>query len=96
MQAQKLTIETDGTMRGTVIKINDVQVAGIQQLKFEINGDPTSTISTAIKYWRHCDETSPMVMSTLKDDYASVYSVYITPYTGQLILDEDQIEWVTP
>lgn len=96
MQAQKLTIETDGTIKGTVIKVNDVQVCGIQYLKFEIAADPESSISTFIRYWKHSNETSPMPMSTMKDNYASVYSVYITPYTGNLELEESYIEWVQP
>ena len=96
MNAHRLTIETDGTVAGTVIKIDDVQVGCIQELTFNIKADPDSTISTAIRYWRHEDDTSPMPMATLKTNFASAYSVYVTPYTGQLELDEDQITFVNP
>jgi hypothetical protein len=94
MDVQKLIIETDGTMKGTSIKINGVQVGLVQELTLSIKADPDSMIDSHIKYWRPNGAVGTVALDTLKADYSGIYSVYVTPFTGKLMLDSEPIQFV--
>lgn len=84
MELHKLTIETDGTIDGTTIKIGDDIIAGVQELTLSIKADPISTVQSTLKYWRVIGTTIPLTVEELKNSLVSAYGVYSTPYTGRL------------
>ena len=93
-QINKLSIETDGTVQGTTIKINDEAIGAVQELHLDVRADPTNHIFSTIKYWRKAAAVTPLKLQDLKDQYSGVYSAYITPFTGTLLLEEETIVFV--
>ena len=87
----KLSIETDGSVTGTTIKINDVAIGAVQELHINVLADPENHIFATIKYWRTAQAVTPLLLQDLKDHYSGVYSAYITPFTDNLILEEETI-----
>jgi hypothetical protein len=95
METPKISIESDGTVKGTVVKLNDVAIGLIQEITFSAKADPDNIVQARIRYWKAADHTGPSTLDELKLSFSGMYSVYATPFTGNLTLENEPVQFIS-
>ncbi len=92
MDVQKLIIEI--TEDKVTVSIDDEVIGGLQELNLKLDSEGASTAVADIKLWKKIGDTSPLKKADLLEQYESAFGIYVTPYTNQVELVEEEVVFI--
>lgn len=93
LTVDNIKVETDGTIAGTKIYLDGDQIGCVQYLQVEVEGDPSNRVYARLKYYRKTTDTAPAKLADLKNDLQSPYGVYVKPFTGNFIFEDEVVNF---